>query len=83
VVAVTRTLVGEEDGTDAASKRKFQDYTEAWVAQRAGLRPRMADLYRWLLGKHITPYFGNVPTGKITTQAVRQWRPELISWACP
>ena len=36
-------------------------------------------LYRWLLGKHIAPSFGNVPIGKITTQAVRQWRAELIS----
>jgi hypothetical protein len=53
-------------------KIKFQDYAEAWVTQRAGLRPRTADLYRWLLGKHITPYFGNVPIGKITIQAVRQ-----------
>jgi integrase len=49
------------------------------VAQRAGLRPRTADLCRWLLGKHITPYFGTVPIGKITTQTVRQWRATLIS----
>jgi hypothetical protein len=62
-----------------STKIKFQDYAQAWVARRAGLRPRTADLYRWLLGKHLTPYFGNVPIGKITTQAVRQWRAELIS----
>jgi hypothetical protein len=58
---------------------KFQDYTEAQEAHRAGPRPRTADLYRWLPGKHITPHFGDLPTGKITTQAVRQWRAELIN----
>lgn len=80
LLALIEAQMIQGDWTDPqGAKIKFQDYAEAWVAQRVGLRPRTADLYRWLLGKHITPHFGNVPIGKITTQAVRQWRAKLIS----
>jgi len=68
------------DWTDPLGARvRLRDYADDWIAQRPGLRPRTADLYRWLLAKHVTPYIGNVPIGKITTQAVRQWRAELLS----
>ncbi len=30
------------------------------------------------MAKHVTPYLGGLPIGKITPQAVRQWRAELI-----
>jgi hypothetical protein len=40
---------------------------------------RTVDFYRWLLSKHIVPYLGNVPVGKLSTAAVRQWRAELIA----
>jgi hypothetical protein len=42
-------------------KVKLGDYAATWIAQRAGLRPRTVDLYRWLLKKHIEPYIGGVP----------------------
>jgi Phage integrase, N-terminal SAM-like domain len=67
LLALIEAQMIQGDWTDPqGAKIKLQDYAEAWVAQRAGLRPRTADLYRWLLGKHITPYLGNVPIGKIT-----------------
>src|SRR6266487_3300178 len=55
------------------------EYARLWITQRTGLRPRTADLYRWLLAKHIEPYLGMVPIGKISTQLVRQWRADLLS----
>ena len=50
-------------------KVKLADYASAWITERPGLRPRTADLYRWLLGKHIMPYLGGVPAGKLSTPA--------------
>ncbi len=55
------------------------DYARQWIDQRAGLRPRTVELYRWLLGKHIAPYLGSAQLGKITTAAVRQWRADLLA----
>ena len=45
-------------------KVKLADYAATWIAQRPGLRPRTVDLYRWLLGKHIAPYLGGVPSAR-------------------
>lgn len=39
---------------------------------------RDAELYRWLLTKHITPHLGGVPVAKITTEMVREWRAQLL-----
>jgi hypothetical protein len=46
-------------------------YAEKWIDQRAGLRPRTVDLYRWLLRKYIDPHLGAVQLGKLNTQMVR------------
>jgi integrase len=61
-----------------AARVRLRDYAADWITQRPALRPKTADLYRWLLAKHVTPYLGGLPIGKITPQAVRQWRAELI-----
>jgi hypothetical protein len=55
------------------------DYASVWIAERPGLRPRTMDLYRWLLKKHITPYLGGVPVGKLSARLVREWRATLLS----
>ena len=36
------------------------------------------DLYRWLLRKHIEPYLGGVPVGKMSARLVREWRAVLL-----
>ena len=59
-------------------KVTVRDYADRWIAQRPNLRPRSVELYRWLLGRHITPYLGGVPLGKVTTALVREWRAELL-----
>ena len=53
-------------------KIKLGDYASVWIAERAGLRPRTVDLYRWLLRKHIDPYLGGVPVGKISARLIRE-----------
>lgn len=60
-------------------KVKLADYGSAWITERPGLRPRTMDLYRWLLHKHIEPYLGGVPVGKLSTRQVREWRATLLA----
>jgi integrase len=60
------------------SKVKLGDYAQKWIAQRAGLRPRTVDLYRWLLGRYIAPHLGGVQLGKLSTQMIREWRTKLL-----
>lgn len=59
-------------------KIKLQMYAEKWIEQRPNLRARTVELYRWLLVKHIGPYLGSVPIGKITPELVREWRATLL-----
>jgi integrase len=67
------------DWTDPErGKVKLLAYAETWIAQRAGLRPRTIELYRWLLGKYIAPHLGKVELRKISTQMIREWRTKLL-----
>lgn len=54
------------------------DYAERWIEQRPNLRPRTVALYQWHLRKHITPYIGRVPLGKLSPAIVRDWRSRLL-----
>jgi integrase len=63
----------------ARAKVTLGVYAERWIDERAGLRPRTVDLYRWLLGRHITPWIGDVPLGRIDTPLVREWRARLLA----
>jgi integrase len=60
-------------------KVKLDDYAETWIAQRAGLRPRTVDLYRWLLRTYIATHLGGVQLGKLSTEMIRQWRATLLA----
>jgi hypothetical protein len=67
------------DWTDPdRGKIKLSEYASVWITERPGLRPRTTDLYRWLLRKHIEPHLGGVPTGRLSTQMVREWRATLL-----
>lgn len=57
---------------------KLSDYAAVWITERPGLRPRSADNYRWLLRKHVDPYLGGVPVGKLSTPMIREWRATLL-----
>jgi integrase len=60
-------------------KATLGDYARDWITQRPGLRVRTIDFYRWLLAKHIEPYLGEVPIGKLSTQTIREWRAGLLA----
>ncbi len=57
---------------------KLSDYAAVWITERPGLRVRTVDLYSWLLVKHIVPYLGGVPIGKLSTPMIRKWRADLL-----
>ncbi|WP_433346005.1 tyrosine-type recombinase/integrase [Micromonospora sp. CA-111912] len=60
-------------------KIRLQDYAERWITQRPNLRPRTVHLYRWTLGRHITPHLGEMPLNRIDTPMVRDWRARLLA----
>ena len=77
VLIEAQMSAGEWTDPERAAIR-LSDYASAWIAERPGLRPRTADLYRWLLGKHITPYLGGIPLSKLSTRLIREWRATLL-----
>ncbi|MFF5295000.1 tyrosine-type recombinase/integrase [Paractinoplanes globisporus] len=60
-------------------KIRLQDYAERWITERPNLRPRTVHLYRWTLGRHITPHLGDMPLNRIDTPMVREWRTRLLA----
>src|ERR1039457_1644304 len=78
LVLIEAQMASGEWSDPDRGKVKLADYAATWIAQRPRLRPRTVDLYRWLLGKHITPYLGGVPVGKLSTAMIREWRATLL-----
>jgi len=60
-------------------KVRLQDYAEQWITQRPNLRPRTVQLYRWTLGRHITPHLGAMPLNRLDTPMIREWRSRLLA----
>lgn len=54
------------------------EFATLWISQRAGLRPKTLELYRWLLHKHIGPGLGQLPLSAVSAARVRTWRAELL-----
>src|SRR5215471_3739117 len=71
-------MISGEWADSDRSKIKLENYAAYWIAQRAGLRPRTVDLYSWLCRKHINPYLGGVPLGRLSTPMIREWRANLL-----
>jgi integrase len=59
------------------AKRKFGDFAEEWLSQRADLAERTVELYRWLLDKHILPTFGDANIGSVLPSTVSTWHGKL------
>lgn len=55
------------------SKVTFREYADSWLAGRHDLAERTAELYRWLLDRHVYPTFGAAELGRISASAVRGW----------
>ena len=53
----------------ADGKMIFAECAEDWLDKQGDGRPRTAELYRYLLGSHITPNFGNLELSAIAKSA--------------
>ncbi|HWC80661.1 MAG TPA: tyrosine-type recombinase/integrase [Pseudonocardiaceae bacterium] len=78
LVRVENLIMSDEWTDPTRAKIKLGDYAQVWIAERPGLRPRTAALYRWLLRKHIEPHLGEAELGQLTTALVRQWRADRL-----
>jgi len=57
-----------------AGRVSFGNYVEAWIGERAGLRAKTIELYRYLLRQHLAPAFRQMAVADISEQRVRAWR---------
>lgn len=57
----------------------FGSYAATWISERPGLRPTTAQVYGYLLRRHLDPAFGRVPIADIRDGHVRRWRSELLA----
>jgi hypothetical protein len=78
LVRVEAAMMSDEWTDPIRAKVVLGDYAERWITERAGLRPRTVQLYRWLWTKHIGPYLGPVQLGQLSAAMVRQWRSERL-----
>jgi integrase len=62
-----------------AGRVPFTEYAGTWINERAGLRPKTLQLYRYLLRRHLTPGFAARSMAGITDADVRRWRADLLA----
>ena len=55
----------------------FSEYAAAWIEER-DLRPSTAQVYRYVLGRHLLPAFGGRTVAEVKEPAVRRWRKKLL-----
>ena len=78
-LTVQESLLVRGEWTDPdRGKVAFGAYATRWINERAGLRPRTVELYRWLFGRYLDPSFGNVHLSAIDPAMVRTWRSRLL-----
>jgi integrase len=56
----------------------FGQYAQAWIRERPSLRPNTRQVYRYVLGRHLLPTFGNRQIANIKEGHIRRWRSELL-----
>lgn len=60
-----------------AGRIPFADYTQRWLRERPGLRPRTKELYEGLLRLHVLPKLADIHVSSLTSAVVRTWYSEL------
>jgi integrase len=53
------------------------NYANDWLTQRTDLGIRTAELYRWVLDRHVLPVLGGINLAHLTPSAVRSWNAAL------
>jgi integrase len=60
-----------------AGLMSFSEYATAWIEER-DLRPGTAQVYRYVLSRHLLPLLGSRAIAEITERRVRKWRKKLL-----
>jgi integrase len=84
--AIVLALADQTKGSwvdPARGQLPIAQYANAWLSERAKLRPRTRELYEGLLRLHILPALGHVELGKLTPSAVRRWHSGLLTSVRP
>lgn len=53
-------------------------YGQAWIDERAGLRPKTVETYQYVFGRHLAPGLGAKAVADIHEAQVRRWRKERL-----
>ncbi len=61
-----------------SSKVAFGEYATEWLSRQGHLRPRTAELYRYLLRDYLSPTFEARQMSTITMSQVTSWHQELV-----
>ena len=61
-----------------AGKVAFGEYATSWMERQRHLRPRTAELYRYLLRDYLLPVFAGRSLSAITVSQVLAWHQELV-----
>jgi hypothetical protein len=61
-----------------SGKVAFGDYATEWLSRQGHLRPRTAELYRYLLRDYLAPTFEGRQMSTITMSQVTSWHQELV-----
>lgn len=66
-----------------AGTPQLEQYANAWLRDRAGLRPRTRELYEGLLRLHILPQLGGLDLSALSPMLVRRWFADLAGGGRP
>jgi integrase len=61
-----------------SGKIDLESYAASWIDERANLRPKTVQLYRYLARNHLMPQLGNVSVNALSDAQVRRWRRRLL-----
>jgi integrase len=80
-LSLVESEIAKGDWRDpAAAEEKLVDYAERWIKERAGLRPRTVEQYRYQLRRHIAPHLGQLRLVDLDDRpaVIRSWRSALL-----
>ncbi|MGH8988904.1 MAG: site-specific integrase [Acidimicrobiales bacterium] len=55
------------------ARETVREYADRWLDDRHDLAEKTAELYRWLLDRHVLPRFGTASIGAVSPSSVRAW----------